>query len=54
MSASAFGTPGGGKVVDGTMLATEEQPDINAVMAKLDQAATGIANLGQSFTGDQN
>ncbi len=49
----SFGAPGGSKVVDGAMLTTEEQPDINAVMAKLDQAASGIANLGQSFSGDK-
>lgn len=48
-----FGTPGGAKVLDGTTLATEEQPDINAVMTKLDQAASGIADLGKSFSGDK-
>ena len=34
------------------MLATEEQPDLNAIMAKLDSAATGIQNLTKSFTPD--
>jgi len=34
------------------VLATEEQPDLNAVMAKLDNAATGIQNLTKSFTPD--
>ena len=47
-----FGSPAAQKVVDGTVLATEEQPDLNAVMAKLDNAATGIQNLTKSFTPD--
>jgi len=47
-----FGTPGAPPAVDGTVLATEEQPDLNAVMTKLDQAATGIENFGKSFTPD--
>jgi len=47
-----FGTPGAPFAADGTELATEEQPDLNAVMAKLDQAATGIENFGKSFTPD--
>jgi hypothetical protein len=29
-----------------------EQPDLNAIMAKLNDAATGIQNLAKSFTGD--
>ena len=44
----------GRKAVDGAMLTTEEQPDLNAVMAKLDNAATGIENLGQEFLRRQN
>lgn len=47
-----FGTPDAPRVVDGAILATEEQPDLNAIMAKLDNAATGIQNLTRSFTGD--
>ena len=35
------------------MLETAEQPDLSAIMAKLDKAATGIANFGKSFTGDK-
>jgi phospholipid/cholesterol/gamma-HCH transport system substrate-binding protein len=34
------------------MLATVEQPDLSAIMTKLDKAATGIANFGNSFSGD--
>ena len=47
-----FGTPDAPRVVDGAVIATEEQPDLNAIMAKLDNAATGIQNLTKSFTGD--
>ncbi|HUA69326.1 MAG TPA: MlaD family protein [Candidatus Saccharimonadales bacterium] len=47
-----FGTPDAPRATDGTVLATVEQPDLNAIMTKLDQAATGIQNLTKSFTGD--
>jgi len=47
-----FGTPDAPMAVEGTELATEEQPDLNAVMVKLDKAATGIENFGKSFTPD--
>lgn len=47
-----FGTPGAPPAADGTVLATEEQPDLNVVMNKLDKAATGIENFGKSFTPD--
>jgi phospholipid/cholesterol/gamma-HCH transport system substrate-binding protein len=47
-----FGTPAAPFAVDGTILETEEQPDLNAVMAKLDKATTGIENLTKSFTPD--
>ena len=48
-----FGSLNAPRAVDGTVLATEEQPDLNAIMAKLDKAATGIENFGKSFTGDK-
>jgi phospholipid/cholesterol/gamma-HCH transport system substrate-binding protein len=47
-----FGASGSPNAVDGTVLETEEQPDLNAIMAKLDNAATGIQNLTKSFTPD--
>jgi phospholipid/cholesterol/gamma-HCH transport system substrate-binding protein len=47
-----FGSSGAPKAVDGALLETEEQPDLNALMAKLDNAATGIQNLTKSFTPD--
>ncbi len=47
-----FGTPGAPQAGEGAVLASEEQPDLNAVMTKLDRAATGIENFGKSFTPD--
>ncbi|HWW03603.1 MAG TPA: MlaD family protein [Candidatus Acidoferrum sp.] len=37
----------------GTMLTTAEQPDLSAMMAKIDNVATGVENLTKSFTGDK-
>ena len=34
------------------MLESVEQPDLNAIMAKLNDAATGIQNAMKGFTGD--
>jgi phospholipid/cholesterol/gamma-HCH transport system substrate-binding protein len=34
-------------------ISTVEQPDLNALMAKLDEAANGVQNLTKSFTGDK-
>ena len=48
-----FGSADAPRAVDGAVLATGEQPDLNAIMAKLDSAATGIENFGKSFTGDK-
>ena len=47
-----FGSPGAPQVVDGAVLETVEQPDLSAIMAKLDSAAGGIANVAKSFSGD--
>jgi phospholipid/cholesterol/gamma-HCH transport system substrate-binding protein len=47
-----FGSPDAPRAVDGLVLSTEEQPDLNAIMAKLDNATTGIENLTKSFTPD--
>ena len=47
-----FGTSGAPPAGEGTVLVTEEQPDLNTVMTKLDKAATGIENFGKSFTPD--
>jgi phospholipid/cholesterol/gamma-HCH transport system substrate-binding protein len=47
----SFGSPDAPQAIEGTPLQTEEQPDLNAVMAKLNDAATDIDNVGRSFTG---
>ena len=49
----SFGAPGSPKAEDGAVLETAEQPDLSAIMAKLDAAAGGIQNLTKSFTGDK-
>jgi len=48
-----FGTPGSPLAAPGTVLSTSEQPDLSAMMAKLDNVATGVENLTKSFTGDK-
>jgi phospholipid/cholesterol/gamma-HCH transport system substrate-binding protein len=47
-----FGTPEAPRATDGMVLATAEQPDLTAIMTKLDGATTGIQNLTKSFTPD--
>ena len=48
-----FGSPAAPKAVDGAVLETGEQPDLSAIMAKLDNAASGIAKVANSFSGDK-
>jgi phospholipid/cholesterol/gamma-HCH transport system substrate-binding protein len=47
-----FGTPAAPKAVGGAILSTTEQPDLSAIMVKLDNVATGIEGLTKSFTPD--
>ena len=47
-----FGSPGAPAAKDGTELASVEQPDLSAIMAKLDGAASGIQNMTKSFASD--
>lgn len=47
-----FGTPGAPNAEKDTVLASREQPDLNAVMAQLNDAASGIRNAMKGFTGD--
>jgi phospholipid/cholesterol/gamma-HCH transport system substrate-binding protein len=47
-----FGTPDGKRLDDNQFITTVEQPDLSAIMAKLDTAASGIANITKSFSGD--
>lgn len=48
-----FGSPGAPLATDGTVLASAEQPDLGAMMAKIDNVATGVENLTKSFTGEK-
>jgi phospholipid/cholesterol/gamma-HCH transport system substrate-binding protein len=48
-----FGSRNAPLAVDGAMLASTEQPDISAMMAKIENVATGVENLTKSFTGDK-
>ena len=48
-AARAKGLP----VENDTILSTIEQPDLSAIMSKLDNVATGVENLTKSFTGDK-
>ena len=48
-----FGSPTGVTAIEGTVLKTVEQPDLSALMAKLDNVASGVENLTKSFTGDK-
>jgi phospholipid/cholesterol/gamma-HCH transport system substrate-binding protein len=48
-----FGSPAAPRAEEGAILETIEQPDLSAVMAKLDQAAAGIKRVGDSFSGDK-
>src|SRR6266478_171448 len=46
-----FGTPGAPPASEDSYLNTEEQPDVSAIMQKIDNVATGVENLTKSFTG---
>src|SRR5690349_13404202 len=48
-----FGSPGARLLEDNQYVSTAEQPDLSAIMAKLDNVATGVENLTKSFTGDK-
>ena len=48
-----FGTTKAPRMADGSLLITTEQPDLSALMAKLDDVATGVQNLTKSFSGDK-
>ena len=48
-----FGTPAGRPADPDSDLQTAEQPDLSAIMPKLDNVATGVENLTKSFTGDK-
>ncbi len=48
-----FGSPGAPLLEENQLITTTEEPDLNALMAKLDEAAGGLQNLTKSFTGDK-
>jgi len=48
-----FGSEASPVVVNDTTINTAEQPDLGAIMQKLDNVATGVENLTKSFTGDK-
>jgi phospholipid/cholesterol/gamma-HCH transport system substrate-binding protein len=48
-----FGTPNSPIATEGAMLASAEQPDLSAMMARVDEALVGVQNLTKSFTGEK-
>jgi phospholipid/cholesterol/gamma-HCH transport system substrate-binding protein len=48
-----FGTPTAPAAAPNSVLASAEQPDLSAVMAKIENVATGVENLTKSFTGEK-
>jgi len=46
-----FGTPGALPATEDFYLNTQEQPDMSAIMKKIDNVASGVENLTKSFTG---
>lgn len=48
-----FGSDAAPAAADGTILESVEQPDLSAIMAKLDNAAGGIQNITKTFSGDK-
>jgi len=52
--AISFGSPGAPLAArENTYLATAEQPDLAAIMQKMDNVASGVENLTRSFTGEK-
>jgi phospholipid/cholesterol/gamma-HCH transport system substrate-binding protein len=49
----SFGSEGAPQAAEGTILESIEQPDLSAIMAKLDTAASGIQNITKTFSGDK-
>ncbi len=48
-----FGTDSAPLMTQDAEIKTTEQPDLSALMAKLDDVASGVQNLTKSFTGDK-
>lgn len=48
-----FGTPTGKLLEEGQYVSTTEQPDLSAIMVKLDNVASGIESMTKGFAGDE-
>lgn len=48
-----FGSPDSPKAADDTYLTVSEQPDLAAIMTRLDHVAAGVENLTKSFDGEE-
>ena len=48
-----FGSATAPKLLDNQTIETTEQPDLSAIMVKIDDVATGVQNLTKSFSGDK-
>jgi phospholipid/cholesterol/gamma-HCH transport system substrate-binding protein len=48
-----FGSPDAPRTTDGIVLQSVEQPDLEILMTKLDNVATGVENLTRSFSGEK-
>ena len=47
-----FGSPGASKIKDNSEITAVEQPDLSAIMTKLDGAVDGIQNMTKTFASD--
>jgi len=48
-----FGTSGAQLADSGTVIPSAEQPDLNSLMQRIDNVASGVENLTKSFSGDK-
>ena len=48
-----FGSQAAPRAAEGAYLNTVEQPDLSAMMQKIDDVATGVQNITKTFTGDK-
>jgi phospholipid/cholesterol/gamma-HCH transport system substrate-binding protein len=48
-----FGSPNAPIATDGAILSSSEQPDLSAMMTKLDAVASNVENMTKSFSGDK-
>jgi phospholipid/cholesterol/gamma-HCH transport system substrate-binding protein len=49
----SFGSPSAPLAENNNAISTDEQPDLNAIMKRLDNVASGVENLTKSFSGDK-